>query len=396
MDAAHRLHALDNLRAAMMWLGIVLHVSAQHMVGPSPLPWRDPATSPVADLLIAFIHAFRMPVFFVLAGFFMALLVARRGAAATLAHRMKRIALPFVVFWPPVFVALAVLVMAFAHRATRGTWGLDPALPPPRPGVPLVNTMHLWFLYLLIWFSLLTYAALRLAPVLPQAVRRGVGALFGRLGRAAWGPLVLALPLALAGAGSPMGILAPTGSFLPPWQEWLHNGVFFVFGWFMFAHQTELFAHYVRRWGWYALAGLALFFAAGALTGPPHARLPDNHRALVAYVYGSASWCWSFALIGLFLRALPQRHRVLGYLSDSSYWVYIVHMIGTIGVGALLVAEPWPALVKMGVNIALTSALALASYQLAVRHTWVGRLLNGQRAAAPGGGVTATAHVVAR
>ena len=70
-----RLYALDNLRALMMWLGIVLHVAAIHMVNDSPLPWRDERTTVAAELLTAFIHAFRMPVFFILAGFFVAFLV---------------------------------------------------------------------------------------------------------------------------------------------------------------------------------------------------------------------------------------------------------------------------------------------------------------------------------
>ena len=40
-----RLHALDNLRALMMWLGIVLHVATNPLSVASPLPWRDPASS---------------------------------------------------------------------------------------------------------------------------------------------------------------------------------------------------------------------------------------------------------------------------------------------------------------------------------------------------------------
>ncbi|MRU29811.1 acyltransferase, partial [Xylella fastidiosa subsp. multiplex] len=78
--APQRLHALDNLRALMIWLGIVLHVALNHLTVASPLPWRDPQTSRVTDLLLLFIHGFRMPVFFVLAGFFVALLIERRGA----------------------------------------------------------------------------------------------------------------------------------------------------------------------------------------------------------------------------------------------------------------------------------------------------------------------------
>jgi hypothetical protein len=30
-----RLHALDSLRGLMMWLGIVLHVAANHLTGPA-------------------------------------------------------------------------------------------------------------------------------------------------------------------------------------------------------------------------------------------------------------------------------------------------------------------------------------------------------------------------
>ena len=50
----------------------------------------------VADLLAAFIHTFRMPVFFILAGFFVALLLQSRGPAGLAAHRLRRLGLPFV------------------------------------------------------------------------------------------------------------------------------------------------------------------------------------------------------------------------------------------------------------------------------------------------------------
>jgi hypothetical protein len=38
---AGRLHALDNLRASMMWLGIVLYVAVIHGEREALLPWRD-------------------------------------------------------------------------------------------------------------------------------------------------------------------------------------------------------------------------------------------------------------------------------------------------------------------------------------------------------------------
>lgn len=78
----------------MVWLGIVQHVAVIHVAGPSVLPWRDNKTTPAADLLAAFIHAFRMPVFFILAGFFVALLIAQYGPTATVKLRLHRPALP--------------------------------------------------------------------------------------------------------------------------------------------------------------------------------------------------------------------------------------------------------------------------------------------------------------
>ncbi len=209
-----------------------------------------------------------------------------------------------------------------------------------------------------------------------------MSALFGRLGGAAWGFAVLALPLALVGAFYRTGVVAPTGSFLPPLTEWLHNGLFYLFGWYLWRHQQALFALYTRRWTRYAWAGLFFYLATGVLVetmrhaaGAEAARWP----LWIALAYNCASWLWSFALIGLFLRHLQRPHPLLAYLADSSYWVYLVHLPLTVGFGALLFGAPLPGEVKIVINIAATTAACLASYHLLVRFTAVSTLLNGRR-----------------
>lgn len=385
MDAARadpdRLYALDNLRALMMWLGIVLHVSVIHMVHDSPLPWQDDRTTPVADLLSAFIHTFRMPVFFILAGFFAAMLVQKQGVRGMVRNRLRRLGLPFAIFWPPLFAACAVFALLFLHRMVRGTWGLDASIVPPRPNMPTgATTLHLWFLWMLLWFCLLGAPVLWLAGRLP-AMSSAVIRMLGRVGGAPWGFAVLALPLAWVGATYPQGVVVPSGAFVPPAAEWLHNGLFFVAGWALWHHQQVLMALYMRRWAAHALAGLALFLATGALVHAQRAGHLSgwNLPLCIAYVYNGASWLWSFAFIGLFLRYLQRPHAVLGYLADSSYWVYLLHLPLTIGFGALLYGAPLPALAKMLVNVAATTAVCLASYQLLVRYTAVSSLLNGKR-----------------
>jgi glucan biosynthesis protein C len=376
--ARPRLHALDNLRALMMWLGIVLHVAVIHMVQYPPLPWRDEQRTPLADLAVGFIHAFRMPVFFILGGYFVALLLQSRGPRKMAWHRVRRLGLPFLMFWPPLFVACVMFALLFVHRMARGTWGLDLSLMPRAPNVPQgPSTMHLWFLWLLLWLSLATaaLASVRSAWLDKMLARAGAG--LQLLGTVWWGFALLTLPLVLAGWNYPRGIVAPYGSFLPPWTEWLHNGLFFVFGLALYHQQWELLARWQRRWGGYAAAGLLFFLASGVLIEQ------QAHAGWIAFAYNACTWLFSFAVIGLGTRFLAHRSRWLGYLADSSYWVYLVHMPLTILFGAWLYGTPWPALAKIAFNIGATTLVCLATYQLFVRSTWVGALLNGRRHPAP-------------
>ncbi len=380
MDAPHlsspapRLHALDNLRAWMMWLGIVLHVAVIHMTGPSPLPWRDEQRVRWADLLLAFIHSFRMPVFFILAGFFVALLLQKRGPRGLARHRLLRLGLPFAVFWPPVWLLCGIFAMTFLHRMVRGTWGLDRELLLASASVPQgPSTAHLWFLWMLLWFSLATAGVAAFGSMAVKRFCTAVGDGLQHLGGAWWGFTVLTLPLVAAGWSYPDGLLKPGGSFLPPWQEWLHNGLFFAFGLALFHHQWAMFERLQQRWLVHFALGLPFFLATGVLM--EH----HVHGGWIASAYNACSWLWSLSVLGLGLRWLRASNPVLSYLADSSYWVYIVHMPLTIGFGAVLYGLPLPAGVKMLANIGATTLVCLVTYQLLVRHTWVSVLLNGKR-----------------
>lgn len=68
-----RLHALDALRGIAMLLGVVLHSSISYMEQRMPdLLWavQDSSRSAVFDWLFWWLHGFRLPLFFVIAGFF--------------------------------------------------------------------------------------------------------------------------------------------------------------------------------------------------------------------------------------------------------------------------------------------------------------------------------------
>ena len=91
--AEARRHDLDALRATAMLLGIVYHAALSFAAG---FPWMVQDVSQIRGLYVfqAATHGFRMPLFFLISGFFTAMLWRKRGLQALLKNRFKRILLP--------------------------------------------------------------------------------------------------------------------------------------------------------------------------------------------------------------------------------------------------------------------------------------------------------------
>ena len=88
-----RRHDLDALRAFAMLLGIALHAAIPYAPG---FPWalRDSQSSELFALLFMAIHGFRMPLFFLISGFFTVMVWRQKGMRALLRQRFTRILLP--------------------------------------------------------------------------------------------------------------------------------------------------------------------------------------------------------------------------------------------------------------------------------------------------------------
>lgn len=88
-----RRHDLDALRAAAMLLGIAYHAALSFAAG---FPWlvQDVSQSRGLHLFQAASHGFRMPLFFLLSGFFTAMMWRKRGLKALLHQRFRRVFLP--------------------------------------------------------------------------------------------------------------------------------------------------------------------------------------------------------------------------------------------------------------------------------------------------------------
>jgi peptidoglycan/LPS O-acetylase OafA/YrhL len=91
------------------------------------------------------------------------------------------------------------------------------------------------------------------------------------------------------------------------------------------------------------------------------------------------AWLMIFGLMGLAETVLGRERPWVRYVSDSSYWLYLVHL-PLIIVGQVMLRDvDLPAIVKVTLLIVVPTAILLVTYQFLVRYTWIGRLLNGPR-----------------
>jgi Acyltransferase family/Ankyrin repeats (3 copies) len=102
-----------------MLLGIVLHASLSFF--PSYWTVTDRRQDESFGVVFSAIHGFRMPLFFVMSGFFSAMLLHRRGRGALIKHRFHRVFLPLLVGMftiVPLTIGVCTLAMSSASGKT--------------------------------------------------------------------------------------------------------------------------------------------------------------------------------------------------------------------------------------------------------------------------------------
>ena len=385
--APERLHALDAVRGGALLLGIVFHATLSFLPVPVKI-WivQDSQPSLALGILFFTTHVFRMTTFFLIAGFFAHMSFHRRGAAAFIGDRLKRIALPLVVGWPIVYGAIVAVVLWAARAANHGQLPGTP--PPPFPTFPRFPLTHLWFLYVLLEL----YAAiliLRGAVVLMDrsgGIRAGVDRLVCLVMRGRLGAIVMAAPLGAALAADPkwlmwFGIPTPDKSFVTNPTALIGFGCAFGFGWLLH-RQVELLRTLERDCALNLILAILLITASLAIVGvtPRLTPIPDDTIRLAgAACYAAATWTATFAVIGLALRFLSGFSPARRYIADASYWLYLIHLPIVMALQVAVARLDWPWPVKFAAILAVAFPLMFASYELMVRHSFIGWVLNGRR-----------------
>jgi ABC-type multidrug transport system ATPase subunit/peptidoglycan/LPS O-acetylase OafA/YrhL len=388
MSTQERLHALDAVRAFALLSGIVLHATMSFFL---PIPAHDVSQSATLSVVFFLIHTWRMTTFFIVAGLFARLVIARRGARGFITDRAKRILVPLLVGWiiltPLTIAALIWGVTRSADPATVAAVSHPAVI--PAGAFPLV---HLWFLYYLCIFYVAVLVvrgvAIKVdaAGHLGRALDRGARALISSYAA----PLMLAAPIfAVLGFDQRIAVLGgiptPDSTLVPQIPALVGFGTAFVVGWFLH-RQLDLLGQLRKRWVGQLVVGLALSIACQTVPGiklgttaPWFGHLLTTSTPLYAACYLLSSWYWSLGIIGAALRFCDGESAVRRYLADSSYWLYLAHLPLVFFLAAAFAKVPWSWAIKFPLILAITMTVLLASYHYFVRSTWLGELLNGRR-----------------
>ncbi|MFN7874363.1 MAG: acyltransferase family protein [Pirellula sp.] len=391
-----RIHYLDNLRAIAMMLGVFLHAGFAY-AEPANVVWlaTDIYSSRLVDSSIWFIHLFRMGLFFLLSGYFSKMLIEKRGALGLLKNRTLRIALPFVIFYPVLFIAMTgVIIFAISYlEHPNGVMGLIAAgsqaaqdNASDRPSKSMFSLMHLWFLYYLFCFSLIGAAVgKRLESLLAGTwqkmfltklyIARSQWVLFSLL------PLILIPSVMLSGVPLP----APE-SFVPSLWPFMYFGAFYFSGWMLRGREQlidldvgsvlslavlMLLAFGVYYW---CMPVLDLRIIFGGRFEQPAVKY---WLGIILTCYLSIGLSWLSLICGK--RFLNKRSSFMSLVSDSAYWVYLVHLPLAVFLQTLLVPLEWSLWLKLCLATMGTLIPCLLSYLIFVRYTPLGWLLNGKR-----------------
>jgi peptidoglycan/LPS O-acetylase OafA/YrhL len=153
-------------------------------------------------------------------------------------------------------------------------------------------------------------------------------------------------------------------------------GLFFAFGWLLWHERDRLDTF--RRDAWIQV-GIATALAPINLIMTLRAGESPGARVLASLTGALMVWLFVFGLTGLFLRHLNRPSARVRYIVDSSYWLYLIHLPFTIWVPGLLSHLSWPAFFKVVALLAISTPFWVLSYDLLVRPTFIGKVLNGRR-----------------
>ncbi len=329
-----RRRELDWLRAFVVF-GLIPFHTAVIFIGAQGDYVRNAQSSVILERLVAFISFWGIPLLFFVSGAATRYTLAARNNRQYLMERVTRLLVPFIFAMltiMPVQVYVGYLGTPGPHVSFWEYYGqfLQSLLgilhgEIPARGADWIG--HLWFIPPLLAVSLVALPLFRylrsprgerIINSLEPVATHGVALiLFG-------------LPFALSEVILRAGWLIPGSNVSQAFNNWpgfVIFGLFFVGGFIAYSEPRIQLS--LRAW-WaptLALGVVTWLLVEGA--GDYASVLPGDNAwfaALIRLMRGYVSWFWVAAIVGFGLRYLTSSGRVVRYLTEATFPIYVLHM----------------------------------------------------------------------
>lgn len=387
--AHNRLNYLDALRAFALLLGIVFHASLSFL--PIFIGWAvvDVSTSQVVAFFAFVSHSFRMELFFLIAGFFSHMTFHRTGIRAFVKTRVMRIAIPFILAW----IILRPLILSAWAMGSQSVSGninfMDSLLVGlqqfvQRPEEFLTNT-HLWFLYYLLLSTTIVLSVRLISKghsyLYKQATRwMDLMVMWIACSRFSWLALSLPTGLCLWFMKDP-GVDTPDKSLVPHWPVLIIYCGFFTFGWLL-ERQPKIIEVFSQLNIW--RAALCVTATISAIGFSDYFQITTDEynvwlRCGAVLAYAIMMWSLVSTSIGLFKYFFDQPNKLVRYLADASYWLYLIHLPIVVWLQVTVAELPFHWSVKLAAISLITIGFSVTVYDLFIRSSLIGKMLNGRK-----------------
>lgn len=376
-----RIHGIDALRAVAMLLGVLLHATIAYRVVPEKHWVHDEQYNHwVFDFTYFFIHSFRMTLFFVIAGYFARLLYKRVGEKEFVKRRWVRVGIPFIVGMLTV-VPLGMVPYLFYFLYYKQHFDFGTALYRSFKLPGTTGVAHLWFLYDLLMFYFITLVVMRLKKfkLIDGLVSRFVGWWKTRSFKSIYWPVLLSIPVWLILFREQRLFIPADTHVIPKHIAYIvFYGYFFALGWLIHL-RPDIFNTLVKNFLFLLAVGLIITFGLfyvewKELVNQSYTRfLVYKMLAAVQIVF------LSFGFIGFFLRYFNLESKFWKYVSDASYWVYLIHMGLVISLQIAFFNSAVAGWLRFPLALIIPIIISFATYQWFVRYTIIGKVLHGER-----------------
>ncbi|NTV36146.1 MAG: acyltransferase [Anaerolineaceae bacterium] len=352
---AVRLNYLDTLRAILIALVIALHTAiAYGAIG--DWPYRDPAESEIASILLTFVtatvQAFSLGLYFFIAGYFTPSSYDRKGSLQFWKDRLLRLGIPLIIYT----FALSRISVFVAGRAngeiTVPFWNYA-----SRTFITDADEGPTWFIFALLLF-LIGYTIWRLATrsISPEKLA------WTRRLKVPGKKEIISFGLVISVLMFVVGLKSKVGDTVEVFGIFNLMTIFFVQYILAFvagtlAYRNDWINRFngkdLRFWAWFSLGLIlmlpVLFFLGGAATGGSADAFsggPYWQSAVFMLWVGLFGVAFSMTLI-LWLRDRKKsQSRVMAFAGPNSYGVYLIHPLILIPITVAMTSVPIPPLLK--------------------------------------------------